>query len=508
MEVVALVARVALAAVLVTSAVAKVRDREGARTAVRGFGVPASLVAPVAVALAPLELASAALLLTSGWGVTAGALLAALLLTAFTVAIVVNLARDNRIECHCFGALSTKPLSWWSVLRNVVLLALAALVLAGGTAQAWPWRAVADAFAPLSVAERWLWIVVLVLLAAVATLGFLFVSLLQRYGHVLLRLDALEAGGAGSASGAGHAHDFHPVPVPAVELIAASGATLTSTQMPAPDRASLFVFVSSWCEACGELVPDLQRWQADPDGPRVVVLSPGERDAVAAKFVDVDVHLHDGSAADTFGAEFTPGAVVVSSDGLVTTPPSYGADDVRRLYAAVSGRAPADIVIGPPPVREGDPVPDAFVTIAPGGQPPAAGAGASRPASSNGHQPAASQPMPLEEAIEATVGSDDAVLLFWDTSCGFCQQITADVARRVDRVPLVVVMRDDDLPALRASGITSPVLLDPPFAVGNAVQAPGTPSAVRVRNGALASTVAVGGPEVLNLLAAVRVTRS
>jgi len=49
------------------------------------------------------------------------------------------------------------------------------------------------------------------------------------------------------------------------------------------------------------------------------------------------------------------------------------------------------------------------------------------------------------------------------------------------------------------------LLIDPSFAVGNALQAPGTPVAVRLRDGKVASTVAVGGPEVLDLLAAVRV---
>ena len=43
------------------------------------------------------------------------------------------------------------------------------------------------------------------------------------------------------------------------------------------------------------------------------------------------------------------------------------------------------------------------------------------------------------------------------------------------------------------------------FALGDALGAPGTPSAVRVRDGVIASTLAVGGPEVLDLLAGARV---
>ena len=34
----------------------------------------------------------------------------------------------KQVDCHCFGALSRAPVSWWSVLRNAVFLLLAGLV--------------------------------------------------------------------------------------------------------------------------------------------------------------------------------------------------------------------------------------------------------------------------------------------------------------------------------------------------------------------------------------------
>ena len=133
-------------------------------------------------------------------------------------------------------------------------------------------------------------------------------------------------------------------------------------------------------------------------------------------------------------------------------------------------------MIGPPPVREGDPAPDVMVEI-------------------DGER------MPIAQAA-----GDDAVLLFWDTSCGFCQQIEDDVLRRQSSVPLVLVVRDDS-DGRRARGAGSPCRWRSTrrSASAGALQAPGTPTAVRLRDGELASTVAVGGPEVLNLLASVRV---
>ena len=264
MEFVALVARIALAITFAISAVAKIRDADGARQAVRDFGVPSSVAPLVAMSLAPLEIASAVLLLTTDAGVTAGGLLALALLAAFTIGIVTNLLRGKRVDCHCFGAMSTKPLSWWSVVRNVVMMALALVVLAGGTTQGWPWQVVADTFADLSTAEAWLTAAVMALALAVAALALLFFSLLQRYGSLLLRLEAVEAGGAGGhAHGHGHAHEFAAWAAPALAATDASGAELSLDDIVPDDRASLFVFVAPWCEACGELIEDLKEWQAD-----------------------------------------------------------------------------------------------------------------------------------------------------------------------------------------------------------------------------------------------------
>jgi len=144
----------------------------------------------------------------------------------------------------------------------------------------------------------------------------------------------------------------------------ASGAELALDDIVSDDRASLFVFVAPWCEACGELTTDLTTWQADDTGPNVVVLSGGERDAITEKFgPDVRVLAHDGAPIDDYRVEYTPGAVVVSTDRMITVPASYGSDDVRRLYNALAGREPQDLVIGPPPVREGDPAPDVMVEL-------------------------------------------------------------------------------------------------------------------------------------------------
>ena len=58
-------------------------------------------------------------------GVDYVAVAAIVLLVAFTVLLVRALARGVKAPCACFGSLRTRPVTWWSVARNVALLALA-----------------------------------------------------------------------------------------------------------------------------------------------------------------------------------------------------------------------------------------------------------------------------------------------------------------------------------------------------------------------------------------------
>ena len=59
-------------------------------------------------------------------GVVAGAVL-----VVFTVALLRVLASGQRPPCMCFGASRPRPVSWVSVVRNLVLVAVAVAVIAG-----------------------------------------------------------------------------------------------------------------------------------------------------------------------------------------------------------------------------------------------------------------------------------------------------------------------------------------------------------------------------------------
>ena len=54
------------------------------------------------------------------------------LLAVFTGLVAVNLLRGNRPACACFGARATTPISWWTVTRNGLLIALIVAALLVG----------------------------------------------------------------------------------------------------------------------------------------------------------------------------------------------------------------------------------------------------------------------------------------------------------------------------------------------------------------------------------------
>ncbi|HZX56252.1 MAG TPA: MauE/DoxX family redox-associated membrane protein, partial [Ilumatobacteraceae bacterium] len=84
----------------------------------------------VAAVLPILELVVGALLIAQ-LARRAAAVAAGLLLVAFTMLLIVRLVQGRRPPCACFGALSTKPISWGNVTRNAVLIVWAAVVAIG-----------------------------------------------------------------------------------------------------------------------------------------------------------------------------------------------------------------------------------------------------------------------------------------------------------------------------------------------------------------------------------------
>ena len=116
------IASVVLGLAMLAAGAAKLASRTWPADA-RGLGAPAWTVP-----LVPWVELSLGALLVVGVVRPLVAIATAVLLAAFTALLSARLARGERPPCACFGRLSTRPISWWSVARNLVLIALAVTI--------------------------------------------------------------------------------------------------------------------------------------------------------------------------------------------------------------------------------------------------------------------------------------------------------------------------------------------------------------------------------------------
>lgn len=130
----------ALAAIFAWSGAMKFADVEQFAGAVANYRlIPRALEKVLARALPVCEAAGAAgLLFPSTRGLAAAGL--ALLLCVFSGAIAINLLRGRTtIDCGCFGPALRQALSPWLLLRNALLVILAALVWAPAAVRPLAW---------------------------------------------------------------------------------------------------------------------------------------------------------------------------------------------------------------------------------------------------------------------------------------------------------------------------------------------------------------------------------
>jgi uncharacterized membrane protein YphA (DoxX/SURF4 family) len=119
-----IVASVLLGVAFLVAGGSKIAAGESWPEQARGLGAP-RLVVPV---VPWVEIVLGAVLVVQV-ARRAAALVALVLLLAFTVLIVRRLAQGRHPPCACFGAWSAKPIGWRTVARNLMLMALAVIAL-------------------------------------------------------------------------------------------------------------------------------------------------------------------------------------------------------------------------------------------------------------------------------------------------------------------------------------------------------------------------------------------
>ncbi|MDQ3461034.1 MAG: redoxin domain-containing protein [Deinococcota bacterium] len=475
---IALIARIVLAGVFALSGLAKLIDRKGSRQALRDFGVPGVLAAPLGVLLPLAELALAALLLpgaTAWWG----ALGALGLLAAFTAVIAVNLLRGYRPDCRCFGRLSAGPIGRTTVARNSGLMAIAGVVLWQGQQAPTPELGAAVWFG-LSAGG----LTVLLL----GGMGWLLFALWRQQGRLLLRLEALEAGEV-----------LETVPGPKEERMAAAGllvgsaapdfrltdlggSSLSLSELRAAGKPVLLLFTDPHCGPCNALLPQFGRWQDEHAGRlNLVLISRGTAADNLAKAAEHKLSTvllqRDFEVAEALHVKGTPSAILIRADGTVGSPVAGGVQAITELVAKIapapSPREQLPAAAKPAEPRLGQPAPDVILADSEG------------------------RPVRLTD-----FRGRDTLLLFWNSGCGFCQRMLEDL-RRWERdmpagAPRLLLLTPDRTG--ETTGLRAPILLDEGFAAGRAFGVRGTPSAILIdAEGKVASKVAVGAAAVLEL---------
>jgi thiol-disulfide isomerase/thioredoxin/uncharacterized membrane protein len=488
MDTLTLVAALTLAGVFGIAGIAKLRDLDGTRTAVRAFGGPVLLVPVIALVLPLVELAVAAALLVPTTRVvgTAGALG---LLALFSAVIAANLARGRKPECHCFGQLHSAPAGWRTLARNGLLGGIAAglIVATRNDAGLSPWGWIdARTATELGVIAG-----VIAAATLIAAIGASFLALTRAYGRVLLRLEAtekaLQDAGIEIASDADAGMSelgLDPgTPAPQFAMQLTNAEPVTRDELLAPGLPLLLVFTSPGCGPCHALLPAVARWQHSLDDRlTVAVASAGEPEAIrvqetehglAAILVDTDLAL-----SEAYLTTGTPGAVLIAPDGTIASYVAAGSEEIealvdRALFGLI-GEAEHGLTVGAP-------APELELL-----------------------------------GIDGTVvpitdpEARDTLLLFWNPGCGYCQDMLPGLLaweqETHDGAPRLVVVSSGDADDTAADGFRSTTVLDPEFAVGTAFEAGGTPMAVVVDgHGKVASPLLAGGDVVLSRLGGSRV---
>ena len=342
---------VSLAAVLLLSGVAKLVSPATGRSLLGTAAVPDALSAPWLAAVLPwAETAlAAALLIASGPWLSAAAAVTAVLFTGFTVVVVRGTRAPDPASCGCFGALSTAPVSWRTVVRNAVftLAAVLALVLSltgfHGPVLDVPGSLLAAVAVPVVIVLVTVWSEG----AGRSPGGAHDVARVPPLPHLREAAASLspETAARGSipatepAEDPAHEVDYERLPIPWAGLQDAAGAAVTLRAL-ASTRARALVAVSSTCAWCTPVIERLEHL-ADDTGPvalHAVISQPQELERIPAELRDealVDVH---GDLATVFEHPGTPWAVVLGADGLLAGGPVAGAGPVLELLEELAER--------------------------------------------------------------------------------------------------------------------------------------------------------------------------
>ncbi len=495
MSIVLLLARLVLAVVFFVAGLGKVLDLKGSQEAMRDFSLPGFLAAPLGILLPFAELAVVVVLIipAAAWWGGLGALV---LLVLFVASITYNLILGRKPDCHCFGVFYSSAIGKNTLIRNLVLVAVAVLVVAFGSSPSVELSMVAW-IGTLNVAMGIGLIFGILVLTLFVTETMFLIEMLKQIGKLTLRLEAVEAGSTIASENDGETQsDWIGLPkdedAPAFELPDLNGELVSLASLVALHKRLMLIFSSPTCGPCQEMASEIGQWIRDySDIMKFVVISQGSAELNRMKVNEYGIEpvllQKEHQVSDAFLVRGTPSAVTLRVGGSIFSSLAEGPEAIRALVAEETN----------PPIYEqsvaipthnvlGQPNETAFAVI--GG-------------------PAPDVTLPDVDGNDIKLSQflgKPTLIIFWNTGCGYCQTMIQDLkaweSKPPKGAPQLLFISAGPTSDIRKQGFRSPVMLESTFQIAQLFKVRGTPSAVLIdENGFLASTPAVGADAIMQM---------
>jgi peroxiredoxin len=268
-----------------------------------------------------------------------GAIGGFLLLLVFIGGMLYQMAKGNAPDCHCFGQIHSEPVSRKSLIRNAVFATLAfVLIVSGRDNQG------AGIFDSTNSSEGNSMSVIL----GLATVGLLaaavyFLKLIsEQQTQIMRRIEILELtsheGKEVERENLSNPHEGLPIgaSAPDFEIPDTNGRNVAFEHLLTEGKPMLFFFVSTNCNPCAALLPEIETWQKELKGKiNFVFISSGNAKENSDKFATASpkriLLQKDKEVSTLFGALWTPTALLINADGTIASRLAAGDTAIREL---------------------------------------------------------------------------------------------------------------------------------------------------------------------------------
>jgi peroxiredoxin len=491
MEIILLLIRLFLVGIFALAGIGKLLDLPGSEKAVKDFGMPEDLAKPFSVVLPIAEIFIAVLLLfvQSSW---LGAIGGFLLLLIFIGGMLVQMAKGNAPDCHCFGQIHSEPVSAKSLIRNAVFATLAFVLIVSGREN--QGLSLFDSSNNSSEGNFMSFILSLATVGLLAAAVYFLRLISEQQTQIMRRIEILELtsheGKEVERENLSNPHEGLPIgaSAPDFEIPDTNGRNVAFEHLLAEGKPMLFFFVSTNCNPCAALLLEIETWQKELEGKiNFVFVSSGNAKENSDKFATVGskriLLQKDREVSTLFGALWTPTALLINADGTIASRLAAGDTAIRELVEKIKAQNFGDEFLfvvngnghGAPP-KIGETVPEFSIADLSG-----------------------------KQIDQNDFRGRKTLVAFWSLTCPHCVNMMEDLRdwekqKGLDE-PNLLVFSDGEIEAHKSLDLKSPILIDKDYKTANKFGMLGTPSAVLINeNGRIISETATGAQNIWALL--------